>query len=155
VYESWLPKCGESADGVSWKSWFQNAEHDGAVQLKQYTPSELRELRDSDKIHWKEECHYEQVLRKIQMPIDPARSFSGRGEGPVLFVKDVDRGVVIVVNGNHRAGAVMLEEHNPTNSPLYVVEFSSIEAYEKFAETPLTKRSYLNIQVEPGSRKHF
>jgi hypothetical protein len=151
VYETWLPKWDETIDGVSSTIWFENAEQDGAVQLKEYTPAELRTLRELDQIHWKEEYHYEQVLKNIQLPFDPARPFSRRGEGPVIFVKNQD--VVIVVNGNHRAGAVMLEEYNRTHSPLYVVEFSSIDAYEKFADCPLTSRSYLDISVEPGGRR--
>ncbi len=51
VYETWLPKWDEEIEGVSSKAWFQNAEHDGAVQLKEYTGAELRALRDLDQIH--------------------------------------------------------------------------------------------------------
>lgn len=155
VYETWIPKWDEEIDGVPPRDWFANAEHDGAVELKKYNPAELRQLRDTDKILWKEECHFEQVLAKIRTPIDPARSFAGRGEGPVIFVRDEERGLVIVVNGNHRTGAVMMEKYNPSDSPLYVVEFSSVEAFEKFCGVRPSDRGYMNIQVEQGGRRHL
>lgn len=154
VYRTWLPKLGALEDGVGYADWFHGAEIDGAVALKQYTAHEIRDLRDTDRIHWKESAYSAQVLQKISMPIDPSHSFGGKGQGPVIFVRDEESGVVIVVNGNHRAGAVMMERYNPKDSPLYVVEFSSVEAYEKFAGTSLSSERYLDIEVEQGPRRH-
>jgi hypothetical protein len=152
VYDTWIPKCDEEIAGLSPAEWFASAEIDGDICFKAYSPAALRALQDMDRLYWKEECLYEDVLKGISMPLDPARSFAGRAEGPIILVRCPERDVVMVVNGNHRVGAVMREEFNPTNSPLFVVEFANPRVYEQFTGAPLTRTSYLAIDVREGGR---
>jgi hypothetical protein len=152
VVATWLPKCHD--DGFNAADWFKHAESLGAVRCKMYTPEQLRALDEMDALLWKEAYHFTDVLRAIKLPMDPSRTFSGRGEGPVIFVREPDRNnAVIVVNGNHRAGAVMREEYNPDGHPLYVLEFASPECYEKFAGVPLSAKLYIGIDVCEGRRR--
>jgi len=152
VYHTWLPKWDETIDGLPAQEWFAKAESEGNVCFRVYTPQELRGLQDHDRLYWKEECHYADALKSITLPRDPGRSFKGMGEGPLVFVRHQEREAVIVVNGNHRTGAVMSQELNPMGSPLFAVVFSSAEVYEKFAGMPLSPRSYLAIPVVEGDR---
>lgn len=150
---TWVPKCNEiDFDAVE---WFKHAESCGAIKCKMYTPEELRALDNMDRLLWKEKCHYSENLKRIKMPLNPDHSFAGRYEGPVLFVRDLEReNSVIIVNGNHRTGAVMREEYNPAGHPLYVLEFVSIDVYEKLSGSSLSSKLYIGIEVEMGGRRH-
>lgn len=152
VLDTWVPKWNE--DNFNATDWFKHAESVGAITCKMYTPEQLWALENRDGLLWKEECHYSNVLRSIKLPLDPARSFSGRAEGPVVFVRCPEReNAVIVVNGNHRAGAIMREEYNPHGHPLYALEFANVECFEKFAGMELSDKLYMGLEIRQGPRK--
>lgn len=152
VLTTWVPKLNElDLDAVA---YFKEAESCGDIKCKMYTPEQLRALDNMDRLLWKEECHYSEVLNKIKMPLDPNHSFAEQFEGPVLFIRCPERNDgVIIVNGNHRTGAVMLEKYNPDGHPLYVLEFASIEAYKKLTESTPSEKLYISIKEETGGRR--
>ena len=152
VLTTWIPKCNEPhLDAVA---YFKEAESCGDIKCKMYTPEQLRALDNMDRLLWKEEYHYSEVLKKIKMPLDPDRSFAEPCEGPVLFIRCPERNNgIIIVNGNHRTGAVMLKEYNPAGHPLYVLEFASIEAYKKLTESTPSEKLYIGIEVKSGGRR--
>ena len=152
VLTTWVPKCTEhNLDAVA---FFKEAESSGAIKCKMYTPKQLLSLDNVERLLWKEEYHYSEVLKKIKMPLDPDRSFAEPCEGPVLFIRCPERNDgVIIVNGNHRTGAVMLEKYNPDGHPLYVLEFASIEAYKKLTESTPSEKLYISIKEETGGRR--
>lgn len=152
VLTTWVPKCVEhKLDAVA---IFKKAESSGAIKCKMYTPKQLLNLDNMDRLLWKEEYHYSDVLKKIKMPLDPDRSFSRLYEGPVLFIRCPERNNgIIIVNGNHRTGAVMLREYNPERHPLYVLEFASIEVYKKLTGITLSDILYIGIEEKSGGRR--
>lgn len=152
LLDTWLPKLQDEDFNAT--EWFQHAEALGVITCKMYTPEQLWALDQRDALLWKEGCHFNNVLGSIKLPLDPQRAFSGPGEGPVMFVRCPDRrDAVVVVNGNHRTGAVFREEYNPERHPLYVLEFANPECFEKFAGTPLSEYFYIGIDVREGPRR--
>lgn len=151
IIKTLLPKWNEpNIDAVE---LFRHAELTGDVSCKTYSAAELQLLDNQDRLLWKEKALYTAVLDSIRLPFDTKHDFDGFGDGPVIFVRDpVRRNAVIIVNGNHRTGAVMREEYNPKGHPLYVLEFSAPEIFEKLTGCPLSSTLYLNPDVEPGRR---
>ncbi len=152
VLTTWVPKCTEhNLDAVA---FFKKAEYSGAIKCKMYTPKQLLSLDNVERLLWKEEYHYSEVLKKIKMPLDPDPSFAKPCEGPVLFIRCPKRNNgIIIVNGNHRTGAVMLKEYNPDSHPLYVLEFASIEVYKELTGITLSDIFYINIEEKSGGRR--
>lgn len=152
VRTTWIPKCNEL--GFDAVAFFKEAESCGAIKCKMYTPKQLLHLDNVDRLLWKEEYHYSDVLKKIKMPLDPDHSFAEPCEGPVLFIRCPERNNgIIIVNGNHRTGAVMLKEYNPDSHPLYVLEFASIEVYKKLTGITPSDILYIGIEEKSGGRR--
>ena len=128
----------------------------GFVTCKEYSAGRLRALEHMDRLNWKEAAHYENVLHRISLPLDPSRSFEKSGEGPIIFVRDDKRDALVVMNGNHRTGKILKEEHNPDDYPAYVIEFNSIALFDKLAGYDLGWGTvYMNIEVEQGDRRNI
>ncbi len=154
IIETWLPKFNEpDFDAVG---WFKDMESRGFVTCKEYSAGRLRALEHMDRLNWKEAAHYENVLHRISLPLDPSRSFEKSGEGPIIFVRDDKRDALVVMNGNHRTGKILREEHNPDDYPAYVIEFNSIALFDKLAGFDLGWGTvYMNIEVEQGDRRNM
>ena len=156
ILSTWLPKFNEPAENFDAIAWFKEKEHQGLLTVKEYSAHQLRTLESKDKLHWKESCHFENVLNRISLPLDPSRSFENAGTSPIIFVHNPDRDCLVVMNGNHRTGKVFWEEHNPDNHPVHVLEFSSLELYEKLVGSELGwGTTYLNVPIVQGNRRPY
>ncbi len=156
IISTWLPKCDEPAENFEAVAWFKEKEGQGLVTVKEYSAKELRAMESLDKLHWKESCHFENVLNRISLPLDTSRSFENAGTSPILFVKNPDRDCLVVMNGNHRTGKVFWGKHNPDNHPVHVLEFSSLKLYEKLTgDAGGWGITYLNVSIEPGDRRYY
>lgn len=156
IVNTWLPKFNEPDENFDAVAWFKEKEQQGLLSVKEYSAEHLRALESRDKLHWKESCHFESVLNRISLPLDPSRSFENAGTSPIIFVHNPDRDCLVVMNGNHRTGKVFWEEHNPDNHPVQVLEFSSLEIYEKLVGFEIGWGiTYLNVSIEQGDRRYF
>ena len=156
IVNTWLPKFNEPDENFDAVAWFKEKEQQGLLTVKEYSAADLRALESRDQLHWKESCHFEDVLNQISLPLDPSRSFENAGTGPIIFVHNPDRDCLVVMNGNHRTGKVFWGEHNPDNHPVHVLEFRSLELYEKLAGSHQGwGNTYLNVWIEPGDRRYY
>ena len=156
IIDTWLPKFNEPDLNFNAVEWYKDMEKRGLVTCKEYSPGELRSLEHMDRLLWKEVAHFEDVLNSIQLPLDPNRSFGDAGESPVIFIRDDKRNARVVMNGNHRTGKILREEHNPEEYSLYVIEFSSLALFNKLANHDLDwGHVYLGIDVEQGGRRVY
>jgi hypothetical protein len=152
VISTWLPKLNDPDHDAA--EIFLEAEAEKLVKFTTYTPAQLHALDKLDRLAWKEAFHYEDVLSQISFPVDVDRTFHGRGEGPILFVREASAACerVVVVNGNHRTGAAMREDLNPGGHSIYVVEFADSDVYAKIMDCRLSLPSYIDIDTLPGGR---
>jgi|GEM_PF-4476450 len=153
IIETWLYKIDDD-DPRCPVEQYRAMRAAGEVSCKEYSAEELRTLNTYDLLRWTEAAHYKAILAGITLPLDPSRDLSTPGSGPVIFVRlAAPVGAVLVLNGNHRTGAVVREEYNPYDHPLQVLEFSSTDAWEKMIGISISGNQYVDIQVEPGRRR--